>query len=349
MPERSGTEYFSKKGPGNAFQRSWIARYSFKDIIGENSEIKKIKMFASKVAQTSATILLTGESGTGKELFAHSIHRASHRRDKPFVWVECSSIPKELLQSELFGYDSGSFTGAGKAGKSGRFEIAHEGTIFLDEIADMPIEMQAEILRVLQEKEVIRLGGLQPKKVDFRIIAATNKDIERLVKEDRFRNDLYYRLDVIRIHIPPLRERRNDISVLARHYLNLFGGKYDRPLMQLSSDAQELLEGYCWPGNVRELVNVIEKLVICSDGNTLVTAKDVPEEIKSGPYTSGKSSTTDLRQSIVQMKASIYKMERDMILDALRKANNSKIKAAKLLGIHRSGLYQKLKKYGINS
>jgi transcriptional regulator with PAS, ATPase and Fis domain len=265
------------------------------------------------------------------------------------VWVECSSIPKELLQSELFGYEPGSFTGADKNGKPGKFEIANQGTIFLDEIADMAIGMQAEILRVLQEKEVIRIGGVQPKKVDFRVIAATNRDIEKLVKEDRFRSDLFYRLNVVRIHIPPLRERRDDIRSLIDHYLTFFGKKYNKSVIQFSPDALELLETYSWPGNVRELVNVIESLVICSDGKARATAKDIPEEINKGLYTCSKSSTTDLRQSIVQMKTSIYKMERDMILDALRKTNNNKIKAAKLLGIHRSGLYQKLKKYGIDS
>jgi transcriptional regulator with PAS, ATPase and Fis domain len=350
MVDRSETEHSAKRSQKgrNAFTGVWTAKYTFNDIIGESPEIKRIKIFASKVSQTSATILLTGESGTGKELFAHSIHQASPRKDKPFVWVECSSIPRELLQSELFGYESGSFTGAGKNGKPGKFEIANQGTIFLDEIADMPIEMQAEILRVLQEKEVIRIGGVQPKKVDFRVIAATNRDIEKLVKGDRFRNDLFYRLDVIRIHIPPLRERRDDLSSLIQHYLNFFGKKYNRPVIQFSSDAQRLLERYNWPGNVRELVNVIENLVICSDGNAPATVKDIPEEISKGLYTYSKNSTTDLRESIVQMKATLYKMERDMILDALRKTNNNKLKAAKLLGIHRSGLYQKLKKYGID-
>jgi len=350
MLDRSKTEHFSKrrKKGRSAFGGVWTTKYTFNDIIGESPEIKRVKILASKVSQTSATILLTGESGTGKELFAHSIHQASPRKDKPFVWVECSSIPKELLQSELFGYESGSFTDADKDGKIGKFEVANQGTVFLDEIADMPIEMQAEILRVLQEKEVIRIGGVQPKKVDFRVIAATNRDIERLVREDRFRNDLFYRLDVIRIHIPPLRERRDDISILIRHYLNFFCKKYNRPLIHFGLDAQKSLERYSWPGNVRELVNVIENLVICNDGNAPITTKDIPEEISRGLYTYSKDSATDLKESIVQMKATIYKMERDMIVEALRKTNNNKIKAAKLLGIHRSGLYQKLKKYGID-
>lgn len=349
MPGRSGIEYFSKRGSKrcNGFNRVWIARYSFKDIVGESSEIKRIKMFASKVAQTSTTVLLTGESGTGKELFAHAIHHASSRKDKPFVWVDCSSIPRELLQSELFGYELGAFTGADKNGRLGRFEIANQGTIFLDEIADMPIEMQAEILRVLQEKEVIRVGGVHPKKVDFRVIAATNRDIEKLVREDKFRTDLFYRLDVIRIHIPPLRERHEDISILVQHYLNFFKEKYNKSAIQFSSDAQKSLERYSWPGNVRELMNLIENLVICKDNNAPITVEDIPGEPSKNSRESSRNSTIDLRKSIAKMKTTIYKMERDMILDALKRVNNNKTNAAELLGIHRSGLYQKLKKYGI--
>lgn len=322
-------------------KKPWEAKYRIEDFLGSNSKIQKLRNAALRVAQTSATTLILGESGTGKELVAHAIHNASARKDQPFVWIECSSIPRDLFESELFGFESGAFTGADKTGKPGKFELADQGTVFLDEVCDMPLDMQAKVLRVLQENEIVRIGGTRPRRIDFRIIAATNKDIDNLVKQERFRNDLFYRLDVVRLKIPPLRERRDDILILAEHFLKFFGKRYGKASIKLSSEVIDVIENYNWPGNVRELCNLLENLVIFTDDDAMITLSEIPSRVK------GKFP--NLKESVGEVKKSIQEMERVKILEALRKTNYNKVKAAKLLGIHRSALYQKINKYGIHN
>ncbi len=246
-------------------------------IIGENSSLSKVFKMLSKVAPTDSTVLVTGESGTGKELFVRELHNRSLRFQKPFIPINCGAIPKDLLESELFGHEKGSFTGAMNT-KLGRFEVAEGGTVFLDEIGEMDMSLQVKILRVLQEKEIERVGGAGPRKVDVRIVAATNRDLEKEVEAGRFREDLYYRLNVIPIHLPPLRERQEDILNLINHFLQHFCLKKNRTTLQISPKAQQIFLAYPWHGNVRELENFMERLSILVDGN-LIEVEDIPPKI----------------------------------------------------------------------
>lgn len=246
-------------------------------IIGQSTTLANVFKDLSKVAPTDSTVLVTGESGTGKELLVRAIHANSRRADKPFVPINCGAIPKELLESELFGHEKGAFTHAIRS-RPGRFELADGGTIFLDEIGEMDLSLQVKILRVLQEKEIERVGGAGVKKVDVRIIAATNRDLEAEVAKGRFREDLYYRLNVIPLHLPPLRERGGDVLLLANHFLEIFCKKKGRPRLTLSPDAIRILSAYTWPGNVRELVNFMERLSILVDGN-VINPQDLPAKI----------------------------------------------------------------------
>ncbi len=246
-------------------------------IIGENSSLVEVFKILAKVAPTDSTVLVTGESGTGKEVLVRALHAKSKRSTSPFIPVNCGAIPKELLESELFGHEKGAFTHAIRT-KPGRFEVAENGTIFLDEIGEMDIALQVKILRVLQEKEIERVGGSGPKKVDVRIVAATNRDLEREVEKGNFREDLFYRLNVIPLHLPPLRERGEDILVLANHFLKYFCEKKERELMCLSEDVARIFLNYAWPGNVRELENLIERLSILADGPNVLTP-DLPPKI----------------------------------------------------------------------
>jgi transcriptional regulator with PAS, ATPase and Fis domain len=246
----SRVEYYKRE-----LDDKWASKYTVNDIIGKSKEMLELRTQMARVANTDSTILISGETGTGKELFAHAIHNMSNRRNEHFVRLNCASLSKELLESELFGYEAGAFTGARKQGMPGKFELANGGTIFLDEVGDMPLSMQAELLRVLQEKEVIRVGGTKPIRIDFRVIAATNQNIDLLVKENRFRQDLFYRLDVIRVNLPQLREIKNDISLLADYYANRFGRAIGKPSIAISPDVLRLFESYDWPGNIRELAN----------------------------------------------------------------------------------------------
>ncbi|MFN3476308.1 MAG: sigma-54 interaction domain-containing protein [Candidatus Methylomirabilales bacterium] len=245
------------------------SKYTFDHIIGTSPAIERAKRLALKAAEGNSTVLLLGESGVGKELFAHAIHHASPRRSKAFILVNCSSIPRELMESELFGYEAGAFTGAGRKGKPGKFELAHQGTIFLDEIGDMPLEMQAKLLRVLQEKEVERVGGTKTLRVDFRLIAATNVDPEALVKEGRLRRDLFYRLNVVPIRIPPLRERREDIPAIAQHLMARLREEHGVSPLGISGEVLELFQRYDWPGNIRELMNVLERALYAAEGSQI--------------------------------------------------------------------------------
>jgi two-component system response regulator HydG len=287
------------------------------------------------VADSSATVLIQGESGTGKELVAKTIHRASYRRDKPFVVVDCGSLPETLLESELFGHVKGSFTGA-HAAKRGLFEEADGGTIFLDEIADTSATFQAKLLRVLQEGEIKPVGGTQPIKIDARVISATNKDLSELVKAKTFRQDLYYRLAVLPLYLPPLRERREDIPLLAERFVAVSCSRHRQPLRTISPDVMQALTQALWPGNVRELQHYIERAVVtttepalsCAD---LVTAGSKPAE-------------HDLRSV---SRGAVTKAERMRIVQALHQAGGNRVKAAKLLKISRASLYNKLRDYNI--
>jgi len=308
--------------------------YTISNIVCSNERIAKLKTQALKVARSNSTVLITGESGTGKELFAHSIHNASNRSKEPFIKVNCSAIPGDLAESELFGYEDGAFTGARKQGKPGKFELASGGTIFLDEIGDMPFLLQSKLLRVIQEKEVERVGDVKTRKIDVRIIAATNKDLKRLVAEGKFREDLYFRLNVIDLKIPPLRERKRDIPVLADTFIRKYNNSFTKRVDGITDAALEVLNQYNWPGNIRELENVIERVLNYVECG-LIDLQDLPEEIRQKEKTSGITGRSLIGQSLANI-------EQEAIQAALAEAQGNKSKAARLLGISRSKLYEKL-------
>ena len=314
-------------------------QYTFNCIIGKSDDINRLKEEAQKAALNDSTVLITGESGTGKELFAQAIHHASPRRHRPFVRINCAAIPKDLLESELFGYDEGAFTGARVKGKPGKFELAHTGTIFLDEIGDLPLEMQPKLLRVLEDKEFERVGGTKIIRSDFRVICATNQKLDVLMEKYAFRKDLFYRLNVIPIHIPPLRERQKDIIPLARHLLKKMALAANRPPTTLEKEAEKELERYGWPGNARELSNVLERAMYSSANNTIYKG-DLPFHPDYPPQSPGKEPNPTLKTARSRAQA-------ETICRALAGTNYNKAKAAKLLGIHRTLLYKKMKEYDI--
>lgn len=317
-------------------------RYSFDSIIGSSTAVRKAKELARKAAETDAAVIITGESGTGKELFAHSIHQASRRRKQNFVRVNCAAIPADLIESELFGYESGAFTGARKQGKPGKFELAHNGTIFLDEIGDMPMALQVKLMRVLEDKVVERIGARKPKGINFRVVSATNRNLNKLIDQKAFRLDLYYRLNVVNIHLPALREIRDDIPSLVNHLLARLSIGERPDIQRVSKDALEAIQQYHWPGNVRELRNVIERAMIVSRNN-VIELEDLPLEKLPTPR-----ANTTTRGSVVPLKILMEETERQAIVRALAHTESNRVKAAELLGIHRTGLYQKMKKYGIS-
>ena len=312
----------------------------FEGILGKSDKIEKAKAIAKQVAKTSSSIFIWGESGTGKEVFSRAIHEQSGRKGA-FVPVNCSAIPAELFESEFFGYESGAFTGANKKGKSGIFELAKDGTVFLDEIADLPLNMQAKLLRVLQEKEVRRVGGEKTIKINPRIISATNKDLEKMVKEEKFREDLYYRLNVVEIKIPPLRERKEDIGILLHYFLDEMCRENGKPRMTLSKEAYKILENYRWKGNIRELKNTVENMVVLSD-SSIIEKDAIPSYIVE----SAKNSTDD-EDYPLDLTSAIEKLEIKNITKALEMSKGNKAKAAKILNIPRTTLYYKLDLYGI--
>jgi PAS domain S-box-containing protein len=314
-------------------------RYTFDSILGTNPVILNLKKEALRAAATNFPVLITGESGTGKEMFAQAIHNGSLRRLHPFVRLNCASIPRDLLESELFGYEKGAFTGAGTSGKYGKLELANKGTVFLDEIGDMPYEMQPKILRVLEEKELERIGGVAPVKSDFRLIAASNQPIEEMVSEGRFRKDLFYRLNVIRFHIPPLRERRDDIIPIAKHLLAGMAANTSFPEIKIHPAAEAVLLNYDWPGNIRELVNVLSRVTCLLERDT-IQPYDIPFFLRSGKEAAGGAVRTSL-------EGVMDAAEKDAIVSALASAGNNKTAAAALLRIHRTHLYKKMKKYGL--
>jgi PAS domain S-box-containing protein len=319
------------------------ARYTWDDIIGSSLSIELAKEQARSAAETPATVLLRGESGTGKELFAHAIHNASRRRKGQFVRVNCAAISENLLESELFGYEEGAFTGAVKGGKKGLFEEADSGTIFLDEIGDISMSIQSKLLRVLQEKEIIRVGGTKPLKIDVRIIAATNADLEQKIQSKLFREDLYYRLNVIPIYIPPLREHKEDIRTLAEHIIYRLNQEFGREVQKISDASVEDLTTYDWPGNVRELENVLGRAMISMRPNeTVIDLQHLPlmpcEKMNMPVSFQGQVRT---------LGRVVADAEMTEIRRALKETGGSRTRAASLLGISMRSLFYKLEKYGL--
>ncbi|MGG7099086.1 sigma-54 interaction domain-containing protein [Clostridium sardiniense] len=318
------------------------AKYFFSDIIGDSEENTKVKEIAARAAKTSSNVLIIGESGTGKELLAHAIHNASYRRQGPFVKINCAAIPEELIESELFGYEEGAFTGAKKSGKKGKFELANNGTILLDEIGDMPLSSQVKLLRVLQEREIEKVGGNVVKEIDVRIISSTNKNLKKAIEEGQFREDLYYRLNVIRISVPPLRNRKKDIEPLANILKRKVADKLGIYVEGISKEAMERLKEYDWPGNIRELENAIERSINMLDSDIYIQEKHLPEKLiqKKSKYirdTKGK-----------YLKDIVAEVEKEVISDCLKDVEWNKNKAAKILGISRVGLYKKIEYYNLS-
>lgn len=316
-------------------------------IIGQSRAIEEILSLINRLAKSDSTVLIMGESGTGKELVAKMIHLRSERAEKPFVPVNCAAIPSELLESELFGHEKGAFTGAVHP-RSGRFELANQGTIFLDEIGDMPLHLQVKILRVIQEKTFERVGSVKPINVDVRIIAATNKNLEEEVKEGRFREDLFWRLNVVPIVIPPLRERKEDIPLLCEYFIGKFEKKFGFPI-RISSEVMEIFKNYEWPGNVRELENLIERFFVLSEDQN-VTVKDLPERIRYSERTFSKNLIPeDLNPfaSSIDLNELLREYEKKLILHALNLHGWVKSKAARYLSINRTTLIEKMKRLGI--
>lgn len=309
-------------------------------IVGEHRKVREAKEFVLKAAQSSSTVLLLGESGTGKGLYARAIHSGGARREGPFVKVNCGAIPENLLESELFGYEEGSFTGAQKGGKPGKFELAHQGTIFLDEIGDLPYNMQAKLLRVLQEKEIERVGGRHSIPVDARIIAATNKDLREEVRRGNFREDLYYRLDVLSICVPPLREITSDIPLLMENLLERICQKLHLPPKTVREEVVSVFCRYPWPGNVRELENILERLLNLVEGD-VISVEHLPLHFWQHVQTSRCLAAGHSLQKLTA------ELEREAIENALRTTGNNRSKAAELLGLHRSTLYEKLNRYNL--
>jgi len=316
-------------------------RHAWEKIIGESMAMAEARKYGLQAATSDASALITGESGTGKELFAQAIHQNSHRADGPFIKVNCAAIPHELIESEIFGYEGGAFTGARVRGKPGKFELANHGTIFLDEIGDMPLPMQAKLLRVLQEHEVERIGATRSTKLDFRVIAATNQDLSRMIKEGRFRSDLFYRLNIFHIRTPSLREMPEDIPRIAYYLLSNLREKRRLIPNRISQEAMALFKQYSWPGNVRELKNALERAMNIAEGHQ-ISVDDLPDRIrKFYGEADGSGEPVGLLRNI------LADAEKRAIVEALRFTAGNKAKAARILGMHRTGLYQKLKRYGV--
>lgn len=332
------------------------------EIIGQSSALAEVFRDLEKVAPTDSTVLVTGESGTGKELLVRALHKKSHRHDKAFVPINCGAIPKELLESELFGHEKGAFTHAIRS-RPGRFELADGGTVFLDEIGEMDLLLQVKILRVLQEREIERVGGLGAKKVDVRVIAATNLDLEKEVAEGRFREDLFYRLNVVPLRLPPLRKRGADIFLLADNFLSKFCKKKKRNKLEFTSDVKRVLGEYSWPGNIRELENLAERISILCEGDK-VELSDLPtkmlEEVDlSLPAPEPKEAQViregfawprveDMQDKDFILKDFLDKIEEKLLLEALEHTDGVKNQAAEILGVKRTTFIEKLRKFGID-
>jgi len=322
-------------------------------IIGSSPGIAELYAILERVADTPTTVLITGESGTGKELVARALHEHSSRKEKPFIKVNCAAIPKELIESELFGYERGAFTGA-VASKPGRFELANGGTLFLDEIGEIPIEMQVKLLRALQESEFERVGGIKTIRVDVRLVAATNRDLKRLISSGTFREDLFYRLNVVPIRLPALRERTTDIAPLVEHFLVKFNERLKKKVESVHREALDLLVAYPWPGNIRELENVVERAVLFCDTHEL-TASDLPPEVRGIPALANVPlPDADLQAALAgegglkeHVKVAMSRLERELVSRALQQTGGNVTHAARLLKISRKGLQLKMKELGL--
>ncbi|MBI5167842.1 MAG: sigma-54-dependent Fis family transcriptional regulator [candidate division NC10 bacterium] len=327
-------------------RRELQERHRFPGIIGSSPKMLALYELMEKVAGISSTVLITGESGTGKELVARAIHYNGPRADRPFVAINCGAIPEQLLESELFGHVKGSFTGA-VSNKAGLFEVANGGTLFLDEVAETSPAIQVKLLRVLQDRVFRRVGGTEDIKVDVRLVAATNKDLKEAIQEGRFREDLYYRLNVIPLHLPSLRERREDIPALVLHFLKKYGEENHREGMGISPEAVETLERYPWPGNVRELENVIERAVAL-ESLDILTPNSLPEELRRAGAEAPEAQKMELPPEGVDLEDVVASLERDLILSALERASWVQTRAAQMLGINFRSFRYRLKKHGID-
>ncbi|MBI5887390.1 MAG: sigma-54-dependent Fis family transcriptional regulator [Deltaproteobacteria bacterium] len=315
-------------------------------ILGTSPDMQKVRELIEKVADTDTTVLILGESGTGKELVARALHYGSSRSGKPFVPINCGAIPEDLLESELFGHEKGAFTGA-VATKIGRFEAADHGTIFLDEIGDMSPGLQVKLLRVLQEKQLERVGGITHIKIDARVVAATNQDLELAVEEKRFRKDLYYRLNVIPVSLPSLRKRKEDVPVLAKEFLANIAEKKKKKIRGITGEALDMLGAYDWPGNVRELENFMERIIVLKDDDSVITTRDLPEKIRAASAPARPQAAAGLPPDGIDFNSSVADYERELIVTALGRANGVKKKAAEYLRLNRTTLIEKMKRMDI--
>ncbi len=350
---KKALEFKRLKEENVALRRQIKERYATYGIIGTSAKMQEVFSLIDKIADTDSTVLITGESGTGKELVARTIHYKSSRSENNFVPINCGAIPKDLLESELFGHEKGAFTGAIST-RIGRFELANGGTIFLDEVGELAPELQVKLLRVLQEREFERVGGVKTIKVDVRIIAATNKDLEELVQKGKFREDLFYRLNVIPLHLPPLRERKDDIPLLVEHFIEKHALSKGRESPEISQEILNIFMQYPWPGNVRELENIIERLCILASGRK-VELSDLPERFRSLPAlkTDNHIHEIQVQEDIeltpkgIDLNRVLDDIETRLITQALEITGGNKTRAARLLGLNRTTLIEKLKKKGL--
>ena len=312
--------------------------FRLENVVGNSNKMRKVLETVERISKTDVTVLIEGESGTGKELIAKGIHFSGIRRDKPFIAVNCAAIPENLIEAELFGYKRGAFTGANYESK-GKFEEANFGTLFLDEIGAMPLPLQTRLLRVLQEQEITRLGENNPRKIDVRIIAATNENLADLIKENNFREDLYYRLAVVPVHLPPLRERREDIPLLTEHFLKKSSAKHNIKQPKIEREVFGAFYNYAWMGNVRELENIVERMIVLSDDETLSLA-DVPENVKNAPTIS-----ENLWFSLPAEPIDLEAVECEIIREALNRFDGNQSQTARYLGITRSALIYRMQKF----
>ena len=333
--------FVRKLGDYKAEPRLFSAKYGLEDIVGHSEKMRECKERARRIARSSSTVLITGETGVGKELFSHAIHKESSRREGPFVRVNCAAIPEALLEAELFGYEEGSFTGARRGGQAGKFELAEGGTIFLDEIGDMPFNMQAKLLRILQEREFERLGGKGVQRVNMRVIAATNADLEKLISKGKFRSDLFYRLNVLTLKVPALRECPSDISLLIEHFREVFEREHGLNT-PFSTACISTLSKYDWPGNIRELGNIVEKIMFEAEGR-IAQEYDIPRHIREKSTLKHPASTQS-----TSLLSLLERIEAEEIRKALDLFHGSRADAAEYLQIAKIRLYRKMKKYQID-
>ncbi len=344
---QKAAEFLRLRQENHLLRKAVRDQYRLEQLVGVSEPMQQVMEFVQKVADSDSTVMIQGESGTGKELVARMLHFNSFRKDRPLVPVNCGAIPENLLESELFGHEKGAFTGATHS-RMGRFELANGGTIFLDEIGEMSLPLQVKLLRVLQEREFERVGGNRTIHVDVRIIAATNQDLEVLVEEKRFRKDLFYRLNVIPIVIPPLRERRSDIPLLIDHFLTRFNQSKHTEIAGLAPDVMHMLTEYDWPGNIRELENMIERLVVLKKRGVL-SIDDLPEKICRKPLGHDlKEQFIRFNEDGINLSREVEQYEKHLIMEALRKANGVTSRAAQLLHLNRTTLVEKLKRKGVD-